>query len=262
MLERPISELMRLGMTEYEARAYTALVGIGEGTARQVHDASGIPRPRIYDILTSLESRGFVEVWQGKPMHYRAVPPDQLMRLLREGMEGSIKSASDALSELSLKVRQRTFPVWHVRGELSIQDQVRSFLSDVQEDLIIVCTLTSTFRPLVKALSSIAERADVLCIVPEDASTFRSALGPAKVIEPPLGSDTLAETYMKVFTGKIGSSDEKYRAIMLLIVDRTRSLLIYEMNNERTALVFEIPLIVALQYSAIVRLSEDVGKRQ
>ncbi|OPY32612.1 MAG: Sugar-specific transcriptional regulator TrmB [Methanomassiliicoccales archaeon PtaU1.Bin124] len=257
MFDRSVPELVRLGMTEYEARVYSSLVGLGEGTARQVHEACGVPRPRVYDILESLESKGYVEVWQGKPKYYRAVPPDRLMRLLREDLEDSMRTASSELQELSLKAKQRSFPVWHIKGEMSIQDQVRTFLSEVKKDLMVVCTRTSTFRPLVKELKEIATRADVFCMVPEDAETFRAALGDATVVEPHLGNDSLAETYVKVFTGKLESSEDLYRAEMLIIVDARRSLLIYEMNGERTALVFELPLIVALQHSAIMHMVEE-----
>lgn len=68
----------------------------------------------MYDVLVLLESKGFVEIWQGKPMYYRAIPPDRLMRLLREDLEESMRVASIDLNDLSLKARQRTFPVWHI----------------------------------------------------------------------------------------------------------------------------------------------------
>lgn len=257
MRERLIDELVRLGMTGYEARVYAGLVGLGEGTARQVHEACGVPRPRVYDILASLESKGFVEVWQGKPMYYRAIPPDRLMRLLREDLEESMRVASDDLIDLSLKARQRTFPVWHIKGDMSIQDQVRTFLADVNKELIVVCTRTSVFRPLVKDLRVISERADVLCNVPEDAEAFQAVLGSARVIVPVLGNDPLAKTYTKVFKETIAWGDDRYRAEMLLIADGVRSLLTYEMNDERIALVFELPFIVTLQHSAIIRMIED-----
>jgi HTH-type transcriptional regulator, sugar sensing transcriptional regulator len=260
MLARLVTELERLGMTGYEARVYGGLVGLGEGTARQVHEACGVPRPRVYDILASLESKGFVEVWQGKPMYYRAIPPERLIRLLRDGLEESMRVALNDLNDLSFKARQRTFPVWHIKGEMSIQDQVHAFLADVKKDLVVVCTRTSIFRPLVKELSEISERADVLCNVPEDAEVFQAVLRSARVIEPVLGNDALAKTYMKVFKGNLESGDDKYRAELLLIVDGIRSLLIYETNHERTALIFELPLIVTLQHSAIIRMIEEGGR--
>ncbi|MGB4756722.1 MAG: helix-turn-helix domain-containing protein, partial [Candidatus Methanoculleus thermohydrogenotrophicum] len=55
-----IQNLVTLGLTEYEARVYAALVGMGEGTARQIHETSGVPRPRVYDIAEGLAGRGFI----------------------------------------------------------------------------------------------------------------------------------------------------------------------------------------------------------
>lgn len=257
MRERSIEELVRLGMTGYEARVYAGLVGLGEATARQVHEACGVPRPRVYDVLVSLESKGYVEVWQGKPMYYRAIPPDRLMRLLREDIEESIRIASDDLNELSLKARQRTFPVWHIRGDMSIRDQVRAFLGDVKDELIVVCTRTSVFRPLVSNLKKISERADVLCSVPENAEAFQAVLGSARINVPRLGKDPLAKTYTKVFRGTILSGNNRYRAELMLIADGERSMLTYEMNDEHIAIIFELPFIVTLQHSAIVRLIEE-----
>ncbi len=257
MRERSIEELVRLGMTGYEARVYAGLVGLGEATARQVHEACGVPRPRVYDVLVSLESKGYVEVWQGKPMYYRAIPPDRLMRLLREDIEESIRIASDDLNELSLKARQRTFPVWHIRGDMSIRDQVRAFLGDVKDELIVVCTRTSVFRSLVSDLKKISERADVLCSVPENAEAFQAVLGSARINIPLLGKDPLAKTYTKVFRGTILSGNNRYRAELMLIADGERSMLTYEMNDEHIAIIFELPFIVTLQHSAIVRLIEE-----
>jgi sugar-specific transcriptional regulator TrmB len=256
MLDRSVAELRRLGMTEYEARAYVGLVGLGEGTARQVHEACGVPRPRIYDILESLETKGFVEVWTGKPKYYRAIPPDRLIRVLRNELETSMHIASTELQDLSLEGRKRTFPVWHIKGDLSIREQIREMTGEVERELIVICTKTSLFRPMVKDLKTIAERADLKCMVPEGAAAFSQALGGAKVMEPHLGKDPMATIYAKIFSGKLRTSDELYRAEMLIIVDGMRSLLVYEVNGERTAIVFELPILTVLQRTAITMLME------
>ncbi|MCX6668476.1 MAG: TrmB family transcriptional regulator, partial [Methanothrix sp.] len=62
-----VDGLRKLGLTEYEAKTYAALVGLGEATARGVHEKSGVPRTRIYDILRDLEGKGFVEFIHGSP---------------------------------------------------------------------------------------------------------------------------------------------------------------------------------------------------
>jgi len=84
-------------------------------------------------------------------------------------------------------------------------------------------------------------------------------LGSARVIVPVLGKDPLAKTYTKVFKGTIFSGDNRYRAELLLIADGERSMLTYEMNDEHIAIIFELPFIVTLQHSAIIRLIEEGG---
>ena len=46
MNDEVVGGLRKLGLTEYEAKSYAALVGLGEASAREVHEASGIPRTR------------------------------------------------------------------------------------------------------------------------------------------------------------------------------------------------------------------------
>lgn len=52
-------ELVDLGITRNEARAYLALLGRGRSTAAEVAEAAGIPRPKVYEALHALERRGF-----------------------------------------------------------------------------------------------------------------------------------------------------------------------------------------------------------
>ncbi|MDW5563673.1 MAG: helix-turn-helix domain-containing protein [Methanomassiliicoccus sp.] len=263
MMGRAVAELIRLGMGEYEARTYIGLVGLGEGTARQIHEASGVPRPRIYDILESLEQKGFVEVWQGKPKHYRAVSPDRLMRILRMGLEESMDVASEELNDLSLEARNKTFPVWHVKGELSITDQIRTMFDDVKTELVVLCTKTSAFRSLINDLKTVSEKAKVICMVPEGGSTFKKVLPGVLIVEPHLGATDFSENYTRLFTSKLQTTDDIYRVEIFIVIDGVRSLLLYEVNGEKTAIVFELPIITILQRSAIISLikeAETIGR--
>lgn len=107
---------------------------------------------------------------------------------------------------------------------------------------------------MVKNLRSISKNVNVIRHVPEDAEAFQAALGSARVIVPVLGKDPLVKTYTKVFKETIAWGDDRYRAEMLLIADGVRSLLTYEMNEERISLVFDFPFIVTLQHSALIRM--------
>lgn len=81
--EKTKNTLKELGLTEYETRAFVALVSSGPSTAGDLSEASGVPHSRIYDILSKLEKRGWVESQSGRPARYRAKPPSEALRLVR-----------------------------------------------------------------------------------------------------------------------------------------------------------------------------------
>jgi sugar-specific transcriptional regulator TrmB len=59
-LENILQQLKKLGFNEYEAKSYVSLVKQGTVTAYQVSKDSGIPRARIYDVLSNLVEKGIV----------------------------------------------------------------------------------------------------------------------------------------------------------------------------------------------------------
>lgn len=58
---RDLSEILqRFGFTQYESKAYQALVRSGSSNASSISKLSGVPRARIYDTLESLAKQGIV----------------------------------------------------------------------------------------------------------------------------------------------------------------------------------------------------------
>ncbi len=87
-----LSKLRRyFGLNLYEVRIWTALLSRGVSTAGELSDIANVPRSRAYDILESLEKKGFVVMKLGKPIKYLAVPPKEVI----ERVKKNIKKASD-----------------------------------------------------------------------------------------------------------------------------------------------------------------------
>jgi len=71
-----IDELRDAGLSEYEANAYVALLGVREQSGREVAKQSGVPPTRVFDVLKRLEEKGLVRLVQQKPMLWLAVKPE------------------------------------------------------------------------------------------------------------------------------------------------------------------------------------------
>ena len=67
----------------YETKAWLALISKGVASAREIAEVSGIPRSRTYDVLESLENKGFAILKVGKPVKFIAVKPTSIIEKLK-----------------------------------------------------------------------------------------------------------------------------------------------------------------------------------
>lgn len=72
--------LVALGLTQNESRVYLAVLGSAEVTAAEAAARAGVPRPKVYEALGSLEGRGFCRSVGGRVRRYSAVEPDTALR--------------------------------------------------------------------------------------------------------------------------------------------------------------------------------------
>jgi len=94
----------------YEARVWTALLSRGVSTAGELSNIGNVPRSRTYDILESLEKKGFAVMKLGKPIKFIALKPEEVVERVKRNLvlEATEKSKrleklkdDDVLSELN-----------------------------------------------------------------------------------------------------------------------------------------------------------------
>ena len=99
----PVELLQRLGFSEYEARAYTALLQRNPLNGYELAKSSGLPRANVYGVLQKLEDRGAV-VRQETPggVRYAPVPPGELTRRLGGRFQDTLTEARRSLDEITV----------------------------------------------------------------------------------------------------------------------------------------------------------------
>ncbi len=95
-----LKKLKDFGLNTYESKLWTALLSRGVSTAGELSDIANVPRSRSYDVLESLEKKGFIIMKIGKPIKYIAVPPDEIVTRVKKKIEDESKSQLSALDEL------------------------------------------------------------------------------------------------------------------------------------------------------------------
>ena len=96
--EEFLSKLRRFfGLNLYEVKIWTALLSRGVSTAGELSDIANVPRSRSYDVLESLEKKGFVVMKLGKPIKYIAVNPEEVVERVKKNMR---EEADEKISRL------------------------------------------------------------------------------------------------------------------------------------------------------------------
>ena len=91
----------------YEVKIWTALLSRGLATAGELSDMSNVPRSRSYDVLESLEKKGFVMMKLGKPIKYLAIKPEEIIGRLKEHI------ATDAESKVGFLEDVKKEPIFN-----------------------------------------------------------------------------------------------------------------------------------------------------
>ena len=99
--EEFLSKLRRyFSLNLYEVKIWTALLSRGVSTAGELSDIADVPRSRSYDVLESLEKKGFVIMKLGKPIKYLVVTPHEVLERVKKNVKEGAKEQIDRLEEL------------------------------------------------------------------------------------------------------------------------------------------------------------------
>jgi predicted transcriptional regulator len=79
-----IKKTRLFGLNTYEARLWAALLSKKTASAGELSDISNVPRSRSYDVLQSLEKKGFVDLVGKRPLVYKAVPPRDVLERVKD----------------------------------------------------------------------------------------------------------------------------------------------------------------------------------
>jgi sugar-specific transcriptional regulator TrmB len=98
-MENVAEKLKRVGLTEYEAKAYLALLNTHLCTATQVSLRSSVPRTKIDAVLEALKEKGWVRIYSGVLLLFKAVDPLTVFEQIKEDYTKFLDAAQATLKE-------------------------------------------------------------------------------------------------------------------------------------------------------------------
>ncbi|MBN2457705.1 TrmB family transcriptional regulator [Candidatus Woesearchaeota archaeon] len=162
--EEFLSKLRRyFSLNLYEVKIWAALLSRGVSTAGELSDIANVPRSRSYDVLESLEKKGFVIMKIGKPIKYLAVPPSEVIERVKKNMREMAEDrvsrledlkSTDVLNELNalhtqgVELVEPTDLSGSLRGRHNLYNHLELTIRNAEESVILMTTAQGLIRKI------------------------------------------------------------------------------------------------------------------
>src|SRR5207245_8849598 len=82
--------LEKIGLTSYEIKTYASLLKTGQINASDLRQKSGVPYSKIYEVLGTLEEKGWIGSDDSRATQYFARPPATAIQTSRQHFESAL----------------------------------------------------------------------------------------------------------------------------------------------------------------------------
>lgn len=168
--------LQQLGLGDYEAKAYLALLAAPGSNGYEIAKLSGVPRAKIYEVLGGLVAKGTAQVSDdgGARTVYYATSYETLLQRHLERASRVVEELRPALAELAAPVEAT--PLITVRGYEALLQHALRIIAEAREQLLVI-GLPAETECLAPALRAAEERGvDIYPLVYGDATLGLSRL--------------------------------------------------------------------------------------
>ncbi len=129
------SALGNIGLTNYESRAYVALILKSHGTAEEVAELAMIPRTSAYKALLTLKEKRFVEEMGGRPAIYHPVPVEEIRTRTLNEMDAVFNKLNSVKGILSEKGTPEL--VYTINGKKKVLSKIGEMLESSKRTFMI-----------------------------------------------------------------------------------------------------------------------------
>ena len=160
----------------YEVKVWTALLSRGTSTAGELSNISDVPRSRTYDILESLEKKGFIIMKLGKPIKFIALKPEEVVERVKKNLVRYTQERTKRLDTLKddeviteltdlftkgIKFVEPSDLSGSLRGRQNLYNHLDMMIRDAEKTITIVTTaegLSRKFEALLPILEKCKKR--------------------------------------------------------------------------------------------------------
>ena len=134
--------LEKIGLTSYEIKTFSELLKSGEMTASDLSQKSGVPYSKIYEVLGSLEEKGWISSDDSRPTKYFAKSPSTGLDTTKQKLENDfLYNQSIILNELVPLYEKSGVSekpeIWVLSGAINITTKILEMVDTCRNEVMI-----------------------------------------------------------------------------------------------------------------------------
>ncbi len=170
--DRSRKAMENLGLTSYEIRVYLSLLDAGSMTASDISKKSGVPYSKIYEVLNTLEEKGWLESDSSRPQKFFPKSPSSALETMKLRHENNFRESQSAIANelmpMYTKSGMKERPeIWVARGIPNILTKVNEVIQNTQQELLVALphvaeNLARPVQPILRTLHDRGVRVNIL----------------------------------------------------------------------------------------------------
>ena len=134
--------LDKIGLTSYEIRTFSSLLKAGELTASDLSQKSGVPYSKIYEVLGTLEEKGWVGSDDSRPTKYFAKSPATALDTTKQKLDTDFKENQNVVLNELIPLYEKSGTserpdIWVLSGAVNIASKILEMVESCKSEVMI-----------------------------------------------------------------------------------------------------------------------------
>ena len=134
--------LDRIGLTSYEIRTFSVLLKSGELTASELSQKSGVPYSKIYEVLGTLEEKGWIGSDDSRPTKYFAKSPATGLETTKQRIENNFAQDKNIILNELVPLYEKSGTsekpdIWVLSGAINIATKIMEMVELCRNEVMI-----------------------------------------------------------------------------------------------------------------------------
>jgi HTH-type transcriptional regulator, sugar sensing transcriptional regulator len=134
--------LENIGLTSYEIRTYSSLLKVAELTASDLSQKSGVPYSKIYEVLGTLEEKGWIGSDDSRPTKYFAKSPTTGLEVTKQKIESDFKENQSVIMNELVPLYEKSGTserpdIWVLSGTVNIAAKILEMVESCRNEVMI-----------------------------------------------------------------------------------------------------------------------------